>query len=362
MEKYYTELYFGSVHILVAITLLCSVLVWSQRNDGQRSRRFLAWTWFVLLLMYTVRLLKLYYQIDRSFEGVLAIGTLVFGLPLLAMMMIYPIEVVAPRWLNRKRLLILFSPAIMFLIICVAIQFVGGGFRELTTVSDITLYWHEMNVWIRFPILAFVCGYAFTLYFLPNNMMRNNTTLGWIRIYTLGNFGIGLCYIGMMIWSIYPFGIFHALYFALFVGCITYQELYERLFIPLDERRGNRKTDVPKQDEKLWQSMKDYMRRESAWHNPDFSPLMLADAIGTTHSQVVTLIKSRGYSNFDNYVAEFRIREFCTLVNSGESISIEDTFFTVGFRYRDVAFKQFTRIMHQTPDEYIQKRENTTLT
>lgn len=72
MEKYYTELSFGSVHVLVAITLFCSLPVWSQRVDGQRSRRFLAWTWFLLLFISIVKLVKVNHQIDRDFEGVLA--------------------------------------------------------------------------------------------------------------------------------------------------------------------------------------------------------------------------------------------------------------------------------------------------
>lgn len=237
----------------------------------------------------------------------------------------------------------------------------GGEFRELATVSHIALYWHEPNVWIRIPILALVYGYAFTLYYIPHHMARGNTTLGWIRIYTLGNLGIGLFYMGWVFWGIYPSGIFHTLYFALFVGYITYQELYVRLFIPDSEDMANRKKNISRQEKELWARLEDYMRHESAWHNPSLSPSMLAGAVGVTQVQIATLIESMNYGEFDDYVAEFRIREFCALVDSGKSITVEDTFFKVGFRYRDVAIKQFTRIMHQSPDEYIQKREETIL-
>lgn len=362
MEKYYTELYFGSVHVLVGITLFCSLLVWSQRGDGQRSRRFLAGAWFLLLFVSIVRLVKAYYQIDRDFEGVLPIGRLVSGLPTLAVMMIYPIEVVAPRWLNRRRLWILFWPVILVFILYGAIQFMGGGFRELDTMSHIALYWREPNVWVRFPMLALIYAYAFTLYYLPQQMTRGNTTLRWIRIYTLGNLGVGLFYMGWMLWGIYPSGIFHALYFALFVGYVTYQELYVRLFIPESEEIAIRKKNPSTQDRELWDRLEHYMRQESAWHNPSLSPSVLASALGATQAQLTTLIESMNEGKFDDYVAEFRIREFCALVDSGKSITVEDTFFKVGFRYRDVATKQFTRIMHQSPDEYMQQREKTTLT
>lgn len=361
MEKYYTELYFGAVHILAGITLFCSILVWSQRSDGQRSRRFLAGAWCLLLLISIVRLVKAYYQIDRDFEGVLPIGRLVSGVPTLAVMMIYPIEVVAPRWLDKKRLWILFGPVVLVFILYGVIQFMGGGFRELATVNHIALYWHEPNVWVRFPILALVYGYAFTLYYLPHQMTRGNTTLGWIRIYTLGNLGIGLFYMGWMLGGIYPSGIFHALYFALFVGYVTYQELYVRLFIPDSEEIAIRKRNRSKQDRELWAKLEDYMLNESAWHNPSLSPSMLAGVVGVTQTQITTLLESMDYGEFDDYVAEFRIHEFCALVDSDKNITAKEAFFKVGFRYRDVASKQFTRIMHQSPDEYIQKRKEMTL-
>lgn len=98
------------------------------------------------------------------------------------------------------------------------------------------------------------------------------------------------------------------------------------------------------------------MQSELAWHNPNLSTSLLANAVGATQTEITTLLKSIGYDEFDDFVAEFRIREFCNLINRGDNITIEDIFFRVGFRYRDTAFKQFTRIMHQSPEEYFQKK------
>lgn len=366
MENYYHELYAGSIHILVTIALFCSLLLWSQRSDGQRSRRFLALTWLFLWVL-CVGWLPAIYRGDTIFEGVLPVSVLVLGMSLVAVMTIYPIEVVTPRWLNRKRLLWLFSPMILVFAVCGAIQFLGGGFRTLNSIDDISHYWHEPNIWIRFLIVLLVCGYAFILYYIPQHKMRGNITLNWIRSYTLGNIGIVLLYLNLILFGAYPAGILHMLYFALYVGYITYQELYIRLFIPDNENAqcnpANRKisTSWSESEKKLWAKLENHMQNESAWHNPNLSIPLLAKAVGATHNEITSLLESMGYDEFNDYVAEFRIHEFCNLVNKGNYVTIEDSFFRVGFRYRDIASRQFTRIMRQTPEEYIQKRERITI-
>lgn len=361
MENYYPELYFSSIHILVAMALFCSLLLWSQRDEGQRSRRFFAWNWFFLLIL-CVGWLPIIYSRDVVFEGVLPVSFLVFCMALIAIMTIYPIEVVVPRWFNRKWLLVLFSPVMMVLAVCGVMRFFGDGFRVLNTMSDITRYCHEPNVWIRFFIVLLTYGYAFILCYIPQSKIRGNITLDWMRAYTFGNMGIALLYLGLILFGAYPVGIFHALYFALYVGYITYQELYVRLFIPNRENplyiTTNRKVRVLRSEaeKKLWASLRNYMQKKPAWHNPNFSKPLLADAIGVAQAEIAAILESMRCGEFDNYVAEVRIREFCNLVNNGDSITIEDTFFRVGFRYRDVASQQFIRIMHQSPEEYIRKR------
>lgn len=361
MENHYSQLYFGSIHMLVAIVLFCSLLLWSQRDDGQRSRRFLVWTWLFLLVL-CAGWLPIIYRGDPIFEGVFPIEVLIFGMALVAVMTIYPIEVVAPWWLNKKRLLLLFSPVILIFAMCAAIHFFGGGFRSLETMDDIARYSHEPNVWIRFSIVLFICGYAFILYYIPQNKIRSNIRLNWIRAYTFGNTGIAIFYLGLILFGPYPAGILHILYFALYVGYITYQELYVRLFIPDSENtRSNaagRKANKPwsEKEQNLWIKIENHMQSELAWHNPNLSTSLLANAVEATQTEIITLLKSIGYDEFDDFVAEFRIREFCNLINRGDNITIEDIFFRVGFRYRDTAFKQFTRIMHQSPEEYFQKK------
>lgn len=360
MENYYTELYFGSLHILAGLVLFCSLLLWSQLDDGQRSRQFLAWTWLLLLLLYIGRLIIVYNNY-LTFDGVLPIRMIIFGLVLVAVMTVYPIEVVSPRWLNRQRFLILFSPVILVFAVCGAIHFWGGGFRMLNTLDDIARYYHEPNVWIRFLIILLVYGYAFILYYIPQRRMQGNITLDWIRAYTLGNVGIGLFYMWLILCGVYPAGIFHTLYFTLYIGYITYQELYVRLFIPDNENSLHivmtRRKKGTAAEKELWATLDNYMQKELAWHNPNLSISLLANALRANHTEVAKLLESMECSEFDDYVSEFRIREFCALVNSGDSITIEDTFFRVGFRYRDIATRQFMRIMRQSPEEYIRKGE-----
>lgn len=60
MENYDPQLYFGSIHILVSIVMFCALLLWPQQGDGERSHRFLVWTWLILLASCTERLAILF--------------------------------------------------------------------------------------------------------------------------------------------------------------------------------------------------------------------------------------------------------------------------------------------------------------
>lgn len=370
MENYYPELYFGSIHILIAIVLFCALLLWGQREEGQRSRYFLVWTWFFLLALCG-GWLPMIYRGNPAFEGVLPVNILVVGLALMAMMTLYPIEVVIPRRLNAKWLLLLFSPALLALAVCGGIQLSGGeggGFRMLNTLGDIASYWHEPNVWIRFLIILLICGYAFILCYIPQNKMQGSITLNWVRGYTAGNMGIALLFIGMILLGTYLAGVLYMLCFAFYVAYVTYQELYVRLFIPDSEKKkyaaSSRRVSAPEleEDKKLWAKLNDYMQEERAWHNPNLSIFLLADAVGVEHVRIAILFNVMGYDEFDDYVGDFRIREFCNLVGKGDSVTMEDTFYRVGFRYRDVASGQFLRVMHQSPEEYLWQMGRTKIT
>lgn len=361
MENYYPKLYFGFIHILVAIVLFCSLLLWSQREDGQRSRRFLACIWLFLLFLYAGHLLRLYHYGDITFEGVLSIRSIIFGLLILPVIAIYPIEVVAPRWLNIKRFLLLFLPVILAFAVCGTMYLFGNGFRVLNTLNHIVHYWHEPNVWIRLFIVLFVCGYAFILYTIPYSKKQGNVTFEWICTYMFGNTGIVLFYLGLILFGIYPAGLFYTLYFVFYVGCVTYHELYVRLFIPDNENaqyaKANSKVKIlePVSETLLRERLENCMQQQALWQDPNLSLRILAAAVGTTCANLELLIRHEGYSAFDDYIARYRIRKFCQLVIKGHVVTLRDAFYLVGFRYYPTALNHFKRIMNLTPEEYAKK-------
>jgi AraC-like DNA-binding protein len=107
--------------------------------------------------------------------------------------------------------------------------------------------------------------------------------------------------------------------------------------------------------ERLTRALKEYMKKEKPYLNPDLQMSDVAEAIGcTTHvlSQVFSVYLQRSYYD---YIAEYRIREFQNLANDPKYNKYTITALSelCGFRSRTPFLTAFKKFVGMSPKDFI---------
>lgn len=345
----------------VCTFLLCGLLLWFRRDYGDRSRRYLCYTWIMAGLAFLVRLVAV--ELGRPIAGrILPPENLSGGLIMVLMLYLYPIEVINKNWFTLKRLIQLFAPGIVPIAV---LLFVCPNYRELQSVSDVWRYIGEFNVWFRVAAL-FLCliPYMLMLYFIPYNWRESSvSSRGIIRyafvIQLIGGFSLLFMLTGSAVFSALQ------LVTAICVGVwMTYQELFIRFEVPHEEAMPSstespslwgdvmeitQQTDTNPIIERLYQLMDE----EEIWKNPDMNLPELALKLHTNRSYLSKAIQEAGFKNYSDLINRRRIMEFLKLADAGQIKSVQDAFFRVGFRSRETALRCFKKYTGVLPTDYL---------
>lgn len=88
---------------------------------------------------------------------------------LVILLLLYPLEVIKPGWLNQNRILKICWPFLFVVLIYYGGCLLSGeGIEALTTTSELTAKIHEFNVWGRFIILADILLYSLSIVYFLN--------------------------------------------------------------------------------------------------------------------------------------------------------------------------------------------------
>lgn len=82
----------------------------------------------------------------------------------------------------------------------------------------------------------------------------------------------------------------------------------------------------------------------------------LARLLHTNRNYVSRAIQHCGYKNFSDLMNRKRIAEFLKLADAGRVVSVQDTFFYVGFRSRETALRCFKKYVGMLPTDYLRSR------
>ncbi|MDD2953683.1 MAG: hypothetical protein PHC95_11045 [Parabacteroides sp.] len=365
MPDYSHLSFFSSTHILAGVAFICAWVLWAQRKQGERSRAILAGTWAFIAILYLLLSMMLYGDKEPHL-GIMPITPLITGFYSVILILVYPVEVVSPLWLNLKRLVWLFSPALLATTLIIFMELFGFEFRRINTFDEFGKFLYEPNVWLRVLItIAIIVYAAIIIFYIPRNKIHGNTTLTWMLAYTVGNLGICVLYLGRVLWGVYPFGVIHTIYLIAFIVITTYQELFVRLFIIQQEKPAaiayskpmetSREEPEPISDKsiQLWNKLQTYMKDERPWLNPNITLEIIAYGVQSNRTTVTELIQQKGYDGFYDYIGTYRIDEFCKIARTEYAVNIQETFFNVGFRSKTTAFRQFKKQMKRTPSQWL---------
>lgn len=325
------------------------------RGRNSRSRRLLASIMLAWGVVYVARVVgTLLENLNLNFTSidVTATSVLVFGNLYLITLLLYPLEVVRPGWLNLKRTGILLLPyASITLFYYIGLYLLGQKPLTLYSMEQFMDHIGEFNVWYRLLMVLSIIAYLVFLFQLTwhykrfyqqwcrNNYSDNeNVNILWLRQYGIGVALIGAAYF----WLLFDGSTYCFIAHNLAVQCFFSYTLYKGLFhdnpytenffshtldeadacrtaelmekqssaddIPLTEGNGNESAFLKKLPA-YREEIADWMIKKKPYLDPNFK-LMDVSEILPLNRTYLSRIFNEGFGNsFSDVVRDYRMRE-----------------------------------------------------
>ena len=356
-----TLISFAATAVNVAFSLVCGLLLLSHHKDmHDRSRLYLAILAFSMVPAFSLRLVSQLFHPDvHLVTEVISASKVYNGVLFLTLLILYPVEVMRPRWLNAKRLLRLFTPFIVFTLPALFIPT-----TRLYSLSELWAHVGEFNVWWRLlSMLATVVMYYVFLLRLPFNWRYSSADRRWVRRYALIMTPIGICFYIISFVFYLPVHMIHTLWIPGFICYYTYYEFFLRLMptevSTMEEREETAEAVVeetaPPTSNKapLFLLMDKKIDEERLFCNPDFGRSELCQLANCNHAEMATLIKQNTDApNSQVYINRKRIAYAARLLREYPNYTIEAVAFDAGFRTKVTFHRLFKEAYGITPSEY----------
>ena len=239
----------------------------------------------------------------------------------------------------------------------------------------------RFDVWFRLLLALIMFSPILLVLYIHRTKLYHNSDRIWIKKYT---FSFLLNVFAYVLVLMFNDDILHTLYYYVSVGCslyIVYLELFDRLIIKstVTATSGNLTPEPPsakvpdvdipvlneisgtqQRNAVLIERLDTYMKKNNAWRDPDLSLNMLAAELFTNRTTLAQALRDNGYENYTNYIKKLRIDDFLNQIDSGQSTNFQEAFFSVGFRSRSTALRNFQQLTGMTPSEYFQNKNDLT--
>jgi AraC-like DNA-binding protein len=368
------HLYIATVFAGALVCLLASLLLFARCKSGERSRIILAVIVSFSVYNYITRFIALCNGYVP--EIVVSAKLLLQAIFMVICYVMYPIEVIAPGWLNIWRIVKLYSGWLFLLCVYLVSLWAGVQYRSYNSLLEMFAHADRFEVWFRLLLALLVFSPIFVVLFMHRTTLYRNADHVWIRKYILALFVNIFAYILVVMFN-HP--VFNIGYYYISVGCslyIVYMELFDRLIgksvekrvaeekqtqlevaVEEDEEALLEKCAIEQRNAILIERLDAYMRKSRAWRNPDLSLNTLASELFTNRTTLSQAMRENGYENYTHYVGRLRIDDFLQQIESGQSDNFQEAFFFVGFRSRVTALRNFRQFVGMTPSEYFQRKE-----
>lgn len=195
--------------------------------------------------------------------------------------------------------------------------------------------------------------------------MKSTVYHSWIVLYSVKIQLISVCFVLFMLTGLAWVSSIHLLVCMAVAITVTYRELFIRFEVRCteDPQQESDKSDVlpdlvadVEPTDPLIERLRRLMDDDQIWRNPDIDLPYLAQELNTNRSYLSKAIQDDGYKNFADMINRKRIAEFLKLADAGSVVSVQDTFFYVGFRSRETALRCFKKYVGVSPTDYLRSR------
>lgn len=369
-------LYIATIFAGALVCLLASILLFVRRKSGERSRVILAVIVLFSVFNYITRFIAICNGEEPEF--VVSANLLLVANFMIIAYILYPIEVIAPGWLNFRRIVKLNALLLVLVSVYLVSLWAGVEYTPYSSLSDMFEHANRFEVWFRLLLSLFIFSPLLFVFFIQRTRLYHNSDHVWIRKYV---FTLSINIIAYILVLIFNRPIIHTLYYYVSVGCslyIVYMELFDRLIVKpatvaanIEEKQiqsenevaddaptliSNEKIPVDPKNAILIQRLDSYIKKNNAWRDPDLSLNTLASELCTNRTTLAQAMRENGYENYTYYINRLRIDDFLQQIEAGESENFQEAFYFVGFRSRGTALRNFRQFTGMTPSVYFQKK------
>lgn len=372
-------IYSATVFAGSMVCLLASILLFIRRKDGKRSRIILAVIVLFSVFNYSTRFFDL---INGNIpELVVSAKLLLMANFMILGYIMYPLEVIAPGWLNFGRILRLYSYWILLVVVYLITEWAGMYYAPFGSLLEMLPFAYRFEVLFRLLLSVFIFIPGIIVLFIHRTRLYQNSDFIWVKKYV---FTLSLNVLAYLLLILFNDPVYNIVYYYISVGCslyIVYMELFDRL-ISRSSSKNLLSTEVsaegttlpdatPAEDEhnesensaltgtKEWiliNRLEKHMNTTKAWRNPDLSINTLASELATNRTSLGKALRDCGQENYTQYVNRLRINDFIQLIESGSIKNYLDAFFEAGFRSRSTALRNFRQYTGTIPSDYFGRK------
>lgn len=377
------------LHTMATVICLGGATLLFLRGRNNRSRRLLAFVMITWGLVYCIRVTGVLLgsqNLNFTRTNVAEPFILVTGNLFLIILLLYPLEIVRPGWLNLKRTGILLLPYVsVTLLYYIVLSLLGQKPQALHDMDQFLAHLGEFNVWYRLLMSLAIVVYLAFLFRLTwrykevyqqwcrNNYSNNqNIDILWLRQYGIGVALIGVAYF----WLLFNGDTYCYIIHNLTVQCFFCYTLYKGLFHDnpytehffrhtLDEVEACQKAErmeTPSSannagfSEKLpdyHDKIADWLTREKPYLNPNFKLMDVSGIIPLNRTYLSRIFNEGFGDSFSNVVRDYRIREAEWMLVNRKDIPIGQVGERCGFSSPSVFYRAFVRSHDDlTPNRY----------
>lgn len=359
------------------------------RGRNNRSRRLLASIMLAWGIFYVIRIVgmlmgnqNLYFtKVDIANVFLLTSGNLY-----LIILLLYPLEIVRPGWLNLKRTGLLLLPYIgVTLFYYFVLSLLGQKPLILSDINQFMKHIGQFNVWFRILMTLSIAAYLAYLFRLTwrykefyQQWCRNNYSddetmnISWLRQYGIGVVLIGVAYF----WGVFDGNTYSFIIHNLTVQCFFCYTLYKGIFhdnpytenffsYTLDENEACQKAELKEKvsstenvcllevegnENAFLKKLPTYCDEISSWMikkkpylNPNFKLIDVSEILPLNRTYLSRVFNEGFGNSFNDVVRNYRLREAEWLLVNRKDIPVGQVGELCGFSSPSVFHRAFVQ-------------------
>lgn len=344
-------------------TIATFLMVKIYRYYPERSRLFICF-FFLASAVCSLGEIIIALCVPRYTRGFLLMDPIIIlcGFLIFFTLLIYPIEILRPRWLNWQRSLLLLSP---WIVLSAILVFCPLYVRPLYHICQIANYIHEPGVWLRVLLSVIFIPYGAWLFLMQHNWRNTNAPLVWVHTIVAITLCMTVTYFASRGLRLFWANIAHE---VLYIG-LTLLVLYVEIVVRLNVRRSEISGDdhaspiavlnLSEDSTKPLDAVSEISRRiqlalnqPDIWQNPELTQDDMIHLLHTNKRQLTMAIKQLGYDSYPDMINRRRVTYIQEQLQTDPTQNLQDLFYDAGYRSRTSAWRNFTAITSCSPSDF----------